>query len=135
MLWEMSGTLHTPPKYILQLGWNTATVQHAIRRDTKNINPGNYTDTWGKENEITKARIWSRYKDATVGKCFMINDGLRVILFSTSNLQMQGKMREVNYNCKCQQLLEQKWEGSTFRWVIVTIRIYCVIQKFRDYRL
>lgn len=131
----MSGTLQPPLKYILQLGWNTATVQQATRGDRKNINLGNYMDTWGKENEITRARTWSRYKDATVGKCFMINNGLRVILFSTSNLKMQGKMREEIYNLKGQQLLEKKWEESSLHWVIVTIRIYCVIQKFKDYKL
>lgn len=116
-----------PLKYILQLGCNTETVQQATRRDTKYINPGNYMDTWGKKNEITRARIWSRYKDATVGKCLLINNCLRVILFSISNLKMQGKTREENYNCKCQQLLEQKWEESALHWVMVTIHIYCVI--------
>lgn len=78
-------------------------------------------DTRGKENKITRARIWSRYKDATIGEYFVINNGLRVTLFSTSNLKMQGKMREENYNCKSQQLLEQNKEGSTLHWVIVTI--------------
>lgn len=60
----------------------------------KNIIPGNYTDTRGKENEITRVRIWSSDKDATIGKCFVINNSLRVILFSNQLLENAGQDAE-----------------------------------------
>lgn len=112
------------------------TAQQATRRDMKNIKPGNYMDTWGKENEITRARIRSRYKDTTAGKHFLINNGLWGHSFQHQQLENAGQMQtEENYTCKCQQLLEQKWEARSLHWVIVTVCIYCVTQKSKVYRL
>lgn len=107
----------------------SATVQQATRKDMKNIQKIIWIPE-ARRTELPELEL-DQVKDSTAGKCFMINIGLRVILFSTSNLKMQGKGWEKNYNRKCQPLLEQTRENA-YCIGLLTIRIYSVMWKFRD---